>query len=483
MGVDVKVNKIWHFELSFRAKIRYSLLVMKLFFFLGKSLDLAKKEIEAAATILPFSYSTKILSADVLMLKSDSDFELLDGGLFGSQSKELMDFFQKVLLLQNKLGGTVKIGLCLTELSGAGDFDQIEAEIEKQLSIIGVDGGKLSFGISTSGEWVGLRREHKYDLSKKIADIGFNLKKKLGQKGVNVRYLFLDRGTKALSSAQVFHNKLALITKDGLLRKKGVEILLIPAEDTVYLGVTLTVQNIESYSFRDFQIPKPDPVSGMLPPKLAQMMINLADSPVIYDPFCGNGRVMMEGSLMGKTCYGSDIVAKKVTSSRENLIWLRRKFRIGEYDGMQELVDKSVWEADATSPESVALFKEVIGTDLTDVSIVAEPYLGRPLSKALGESEIEGWLTELVKLYGSFLETWSDAGVSNMVVVFPRVKVLGGSGSKGAGAVVEAPVKTVSVFENLIDKAALLGYDSTVLGCYERPDSFVIREIVKINKI
>lgn len=63
----------------------------------------------------------------------------------------------------------------------------------------------------------------------------------------------------------------------------------------------------------------------MLPPKLAQMMINLGrDEGIIpnkiYDPFCGLGTVLIEALNMGNTqVYGSDMSAKMCSCSEENI--------------------------------------------------------------------------------------------------------------------------------------------------------------------
>jgi tRNA G10 N-methylase Trm11 len=71
---------------------------------------------------------------------------------------------------------------------------------------------------------------------------------------------------------------------------------------------------------------------GMLPPKLAQMMINLAISgaytpestqPVIYDPFCGLGTVLIEAAHMGlMQSYASDISNDMVHSTRASFATL-----------------------------------------------------------------------------------------------------------------------------------------------------------------
>lgn len=62
---------------------------------------------------------------------------------------------------------------------------------------------------------------------------------------------------------------------------------------------TSFVQDIESYTARDQARPMRDARVGMLPPKLAQIIINLAlsnnDITEVLDPFCGTGVVLQEG--------------------------------------------------------------------------------------------------------------------------------------------------------------------------------------------
>ena len=64
-------------------------------------------------------------------------------------------------------------------------------------------------------------------------------------------------------------------------------------------------------------------VVGMMPPKLVQMMINIAlsthqstNQPTIYDPFCGLGTTLIEAANMGMTrIYGSDLSPEMVRAS------------------------------------------------------------------------------------------------------------------------------------------------------------------------
>src|SRR5205823_3602162 len=91
------------------------------------------------------------------------------------------------------------------------------------------------------------------------------------------------------------------------------------------------VQPFEQFSARDFGRPGRDDLSGMLPPKLAIIMINLAANDtisVLLDPFCGSGTILSEALLLGyKNLIGSDISEKAVADTKTNLDWIANKFR------------------------------------------------------------------------------------------------------------------------------------------------------------
>jgi len=103
-----------------------------------------------------------------------------------------------------------------------------------------------------------------------------------------------------------------LVTKEKLLENK-TDFNLIFIGDSIYIWYTVFVQDIDSYSKRDFWKTR-DMIVWMLPPKLAQMMINFSrsnkkpptplsqgvidsENQVIYDPFCGLWTVLLESII------------------------------------------------------------------------------------------------------------------------------------------------------------------------------------------
>ena len=102
-------------------------------------------------------------------------------------------------------------------------------------------------------------------------------KKELKKSGHAVRYVGHDHHI--LPTASVLHNKL---TTDG------VELVSIKGKSTHYVGTTRAIQNIDAYTLRDADKPVRDMKRGMLPPKLAQTMLNFAHIPdggSVLDPF------------------------------------------------------------------------------------------------------------------------------------------------------------------------------------------------------
>lgn len=276
------------------------------------------------------------------------------------------------LLAFDRLGGSVKFCKILTELDTT-DWNRIEkflVEVSPDHSRQ-MPGGKMRLGLNVIGPDVGLKR---------LSATGLELKKAIRRTGRNVR--LIPNRSLELNAAQVTHNQLTGPT--------GWDLNFIRDGGRTIIAQTVKVQDIGSYAERDRGRPRRDAKVGMLPPKLAQIIINLAagelsedvltdicDIPAdreiplprlektVLDPFCGTGVVLQEAALMGYEAYGSDLDPRMVAYSQENLEWLAAGFRL-------PAVCCRVEQGDATSHE----WKP--GTDM----VAGEAYLGRPFTSA-----------------------------------------------------------------------------------------------------
>jgi tRNA (guanine10-N2)-dimethyltransferase len=126
----------------------------------------------------------------------------------------------------------------------------------------------------------------------------------------------------------------------------------------------------------------------MLPPKLAQILINLCgDLPkdsTILDPFCGTGVVLQEASLMGYKTYGTDLSERMIEYSEKNLKWLDAK-------------DFKVEQGDAT---------EHTWTGKID-AVACETYLGAPMSLPPVDIKLKEQKAECSRIILGFLKNIS----------------------------------------------------------------------------
>lgn len=246
-----------------------------------------------------------------------------------------------------QLGGTIKIATRLTEIPST-DWQKIGAHITKMLPdfLASLPEGKIKLGLSAYGLNVA---------SQDLFRAGLELKKIARARKYSLRIVPSD-GT-ALNSAAVLHNHLTGGT--------GVEFNFIKSGTKTYVARTTWVQDVDDYARRDFGRPKRDAFVGMLPPKLAQVMLNLAhvkSDQRVLDPFCGTGVVLQEAALLGCDLYGTDLSERMVDFTRANLQWLQESYDIENNITLEV--------ADATN----ATWQSPIG------AVVTETYLGQPLS-------------------------------------------------------------------------------------------------------
>ncbi len=290
------------------------------------------------------------------------------------------------------LGGTIKLAKPLIELPYT-DWSKLSAYCARVLpDHLGyLPEGKLKLGLSVYGLPV---------TSPQLFRSGLELKKvcRLSKRSVRI---VPATGT-VLNSAQVLHNQMT-----GSL---GMELNFIKNGTKTWLAQTTWVQDIDDYSRRDYGRPRRDAFVGMLPPKLAQIMLHLANVQLgdrVLDPFCGTGVVLQEAALMGCEVSGADIDERMVAFSRENLTWLQDIYKIKIYPQL-EVADatKTTWQAP-------------IG------HIVCETYLGQPLSglpKPEKLSEIKNDCNTIIGKFLNNLHRQLKAG-SRLCVAVPAWQV------------------------------------------------------------
>lgn len=282
----------------------------------------------------------------------------------------------------------------------------------------------------------------------------FEIKKAAQQQGSKVKFVLPKGKHEILNAAQVIFNKLD--------RPPNAELIMFQMGSEHYAVKTIWIQDIRAYEIRDTARPARHGKIGMLPPKLAQVMINLAvgnrDSARILDPFCGMGTVLQEGQLMGYEMTGSDVSPEMVEASKANLAWLALYFNVSADP------TPKVFQHDAVQPFP----KNMGGFD----AVVTEPDLGPPLRAPLSHLEITKRQNQLGALYrkafANFLQVLKPGG--RVVFVFPAF-----ASQRGRDF--------VFMPDDLLDGIAKLGYRRVHPFGYQdrlfyaRPDAWVGRDL------
>jgi len=346
------------------------------------------------------------------------------------------------------LGGIPKSGVIIGEAPRL-DAPGIAAILGEHIR----EGQKFHFGLSfyrIAGS--GISRQ-------KLKALGLEIKKLLKERGASVRLVESQSGN--LSSVDVVKNKLI---------DKGVELCLFAVGGTFLIGKTLAVQPFEEYSERDYGRPGRNAKRGMLPPKLARTMINLAAAPegsLILDPFCGVGTVLQEAMLLGYRAIGSDIDEGAIADTKKNIEWLVREHGA-------ELPHATI------EPMDVRKLDESVAADSVD-AIVTEVDLGPPLQGGESETKVLSIEKSLSEFYAEALGLMKYAlkPGARAVIAWPyfierniAISVFDSLGGMGWNVVEPYP----SEFQNTYPLSAR----GTLL--YGREGQHVFREIVILEK-
>ncbi len=373
------------------------------------------------------------------------------------------------LLTFSRLGGAVKFGKILTILDTT-NWEQISDFLIKSgpEHSKSMPKGKMLLGISSYG--------HKTS-NRQVQALAIEIKKAVKNTGRSVRVIPNNEPT--LSSAQVFHGRLT--------SPNGWELLLVKDGSRTIIAQTVKVQNISAYSKRDQARPRRDTKVGMLPPKLAQIIINLSvgklppesiqsicevppDQPIpqthfsdslILDPFCGSGVIIQEAAIMGYDCTGTDLDERMVDFAKENLEWLSK----ASNKPISSKVRISLYQADA----------RIYKWEQKPTFIASEAYLGPPLSNIRSQKDLKTTINNVNKIILEFLKN-----------IGPQLQ----TGTRICLAVPAWQIKPGQfVHLPLLDSIGVIGYNRVSFKnvrskdlIYYRQNQAVARELLVITK-
>ncbi len=278
----------------------------------------------------------------------------------------------------DRLGGTILIGEHVPGFTTRDDAPTVLMNETMNVK------GKTTFAIRS----IGVDKNAVHDLYR----MGKMALKKAGKPA---RYV----GNEHEPAATALLKATELITGKG-----GRELILLQdtERDAFWGGKTVAAQDLDAYTKRDMKKPVRDTRVGLLPPKLAQILLNggewlarsrnpkLPKKLTVLDPFCGTGVIPLEALLRGWTIHGSDASLKAVNGTLKNLEWARKEYGIPKKD-----VPASIWKQDATKPFAIKNGVDFIATETT---------LGPPLNTRPTVKEAQKMRTAVEETEIAFLK-------------------------------------------------------------------------------
>jgi len=378
-------------------------------FVLGTNHSLCKVEISAVLKSKKINFEIVTASAEILIIQAEKIPSIND---FGSTAK-IVRFYK--------------------------DLNEIAADIPSTTK-------NLTYGLSVyhgGGKFKQLNQ-----LWHEAPQIAREMKEILQKHGIKSGFLPLKE--RILSTVSV---------KENLLKTGGFELVLIAGPDQTYFGKTLAVQPYEEYSRRDYGRPARDSRTGLTPPKIAKMMVNLAALPYdakILDPFCGSGTILQEAILLGyNQVFGSDKDIRAITNCRQNLHWQFPNIKIN-----------------LRSIDALKLSQFYRNLD----AIITEPYLGSPKLRIMRRDQV---LKERENLENFYLEVLNEfkkilkpGGI--IVMILPVIRY------KNEFFYLDILDKVKFKQQKYCDYQEKLGLNLTNRGTivYYRPGQTVSREII-----
>jgi tRNA G10 N-methylase Trm11 len=395
-------------------------------FVLGRERELCLAELKAVLLRFGFCFG---------------DFSVAENVVFINIEKTTVDMPS----LLATLGGTIKIFKIIGPMN-----DKIKPVLEEYIKANPKKEGKFNFALSSYSP--------KFD-QRRLNSLGLEIKKDFKGK-FSSRFIELREG-KEVSTILSLKSKLV---------EEGFEFGLFNES----LGILVATTNPVEWSVRDYEKPAGDKYSGMLPPKLARIMINLAlgevgqlasyDNCIVVDPFCGSGNVAMESLMLKIPFFASDKSFKAVNDTSTNILWLQSK------NEDSPKIPYLIAEADATTRNFLPTIDGQVIKNVEEAIIVTEPYLGEPKKFMPTLKSAKGEYAKVKELYLSFFANMANLKHYNPVfcVVFPLVETTEG--------------RRFSLYRDCVDEIKKIGYTELQSPLvYGRDYQVVKREILLLT--
>lgn len=195
-------------------------------------------------------------------------------------------------------------------------------------------------------------------------------------------------------------------------------LMMIEIDSNIHFGIIESFADQQLWSELDQELEYGDMKRGIINLKLGRSLVNLASKNTIWDPFCGQGRLIIGGLDKHKKFIASDIDTSCIPEAQSNIIYATQK--ISKRNPVYTpVVEYSV--LDATQLDDYKTSSE----NFSGVSIVTEGYLGQNFTSPPSREQAQQEWVKLERMWTKVLTKSHSLGIPEMILCIPCYMVDG----------------------------------------------------------
>ena len=249
-------------------------------------------------------------------------------------------------------------------------------------------------------------------------------------------------------------------------------------DDKIYLGEITSFSNQEFWAKLDTKLPHLDMKRGVINLKLARSLNNLTKNKNVYDPFCGQGRLLISAMDIKTNYIASDIDEEVLPELQKNYekavqVWTNKWQYIEKNDDIKLATINSI---EAIGAQQIDTLKN---DNLKDFSIVTEGYLGKTFGKNPKLKEITEQWEKIKNIWINTIRKSEEVGIKEIVFCLPYYPSYRPPGSNKVEPLIPDFIQDLN--EGTDYQYEKLG-DETEYILYTRKDSRTGHLILKLTK-
>lgn len=191
--------------------------------------------------------------------------------------------------------------------------------------------------------------------------------------------------------------------------------IIFRLKDTFYFGKIKNMADQQTWTIIDESLDG-DMKRGLMNLKLCRTLLNLAHNNIIWDPFCGHGRIATAGLDLDKQFISSDL-------DRSCLQDVQRNFDEASFHWKKRHPINStlleVWQQDAQDHEKLSEMLSSLNLVGNQVSIVTEGYLGVNPGRYLTQEEMTNQWTHIKRIWINALMNYAKVNIPEIIFCIP----------------------------------------------------------------